>query len=160
MKKIIILLLLIPFNCIFSHDQSPNNKQVHQRIIYEAYKLLKLQFSKELEGFGDFDDFVGNANLDATDVSSNSNQTDLNITTNPASDYIEISRPPSEKRGEHHSAMFTGGVSIFDILGVEQFTLTPTLSLKGEGVRIDISGLSPGLYFVRFGDEVKKFVKV
>jgi hypothetical protein len=75
---------------------------------------------------------------------------------NPASDYIEFSSPPLE-RG-------SGGVApvhIFDLLGVEITTpnLTPTLS-EGEGVvRLDVSGLSPGVYFVRVGEVVRKFVK-
>jgi hypothetical protein len=38
--------------------------------------------------------------------------------------------------------------------------LTPTLS-EGEGVvRLDVSSLSPGVYFVRVGDVVRKFVKM
>ncbi len=36
--------------------------------------------------------------------------------------------------------------------------LTPALS-KGEGVRVDVSGLAPGVYFVRIGSEVWMFVK-
>ena len=39
-------------------------------------------------------------------------------------------------------------------------TLTPALTLKGEGVRIDVSGLPPGVYFVRVGDEVRTFLKI
>jgi hypothetical protein len=38
--------------------------------------------------------------------------------------------------------------------------LTPTLS-EGEGVvRLDVSSLSPGVYFVRVRDVVRKFVKL
>ncbi len=36
--------------------------------------------------------------------------------------------------------------------------LSPTLS-KGEGVRIDISHLPAGVYFVKIGDKYGKFVK-
>jgi hypothetical protein len=53
-------------------------------------------------------------------------------------------------------------VLIFDLLGMEFTTpnLTPTLS-EGEGVvRIDVSGLAPGVYFVRVGNVVRKFVKI
>jgi hypothetical protein len=32
--------------------------------------------------------------------------------------------------------------------------------IAGEGVRIDISGLVPGIYFVRNGDRVSKFAKI
>jgi hypothetical protein len=79
------------------------------------------------------------------------------IYPNPASDYIEINLPPLE-RG-------LGGVApvhIFDLLGMELTTpnLTPTLS-EGEGVvRLDVSSLSPGVYFVRVGDVVRKFIKM
>ena len=84
----------------------------------------------------------------------------ISISPNPASDYIEISYPPLE-RG-------TGGVSIriFDILGFEEqkgmdyrFRGNDSNYPEGEGVRIDISGLSPGLYFVRVGNKVQKFIK-
>jgi hypothetical protein len=79
------------------------------------------------------------------------------IYPNPASEYIEIFCPPLE-RG-------LGGVApvrIFDLLGMEITTpnLTPPLS-EGEGVvRLDVSSLSPGVYFVRVGDMVRKFVKM
>jgi hypothetical protein len=76
---------------------------------------------------------------------------------NPASDYIEISSPPLE-RG-------SGGVApvyIFDVLGME--ITSPSLRATppyhgGEKVRIDVSHLSPGVYFIRVGNEVRKFVK-
>jgi hypothetical protein len=39
-------------------------------------------------------------------------------------------------------------------------SLSPTLS-EGEGVvRIDVSHLAPGVYFVRVGNFVRKFVKM
>jgi hypothetical protein len=53
-------------------------------------------------------------------------------------------------------------VYIFDLLGMEITTpsLSPTLS-EGEGaVRLNVSSLSPGVYFVRVGDVVRKFVKI
>jgi hypothetical protein len=80
------------------------------------------------------------------------------ISPNPASEYIEISLSPllvGEGWGD--------GVRIFDILGME--ITTPSLSdtpryQGGEIVRIDISHLLPGVYFVRVGVVVRKFVKV
>jgi hypothetical protein len=95
--------------------------------------------------------------LGLTDITETISSQGYEITPNPASDYIEISSPPLE-RG-------SGGVApvyIFDILGMEITTpnLTPTLS-EGEGVvRIDVSGLAPGVYFVRVGNVVRKFVKI
>jgi uncharacterized repeat protein (TIGR03803 family) len=91
-----------------------------------------------------------------TDIPENEND-EIGISPNPASDYIEISFPPlplGEGWGE--------GVRIFDLLGMEITTpnLTPTLS-EGDGVvRLDVSLLSPGVYFVQVGDKMYKFVKM
>jgi hypothetical protein len=79
----------------------------------------------------------------------------MSLSPNPATDYIEIDMNDvvlSEAKNPR----------IFDLLGVEITTpnLTPTLS-EGEGVvRLDVSSLSPGVYFVRIGDVVRKFVKL
>jgi hypothetical protein len=53
-------------------------------------------------------------------------------------------------------------VRIFDVLGEIQTTPnpTPTLPASGEGVRLDVSGLAPGMYFVRIGESVQKFIKL
>jgi photosystem II stability/assembly factor-like uncharacterized protein len=89
-----------------------------------------------------------------TDVAENENT--FSISPNPATDFLEISYPPLE-RG-------SGGVDIkiFNLFGQIQTTSnpTPTLPASREGVRIDVSGLAPGMYFVRIGDKVGKFVKI
>jgi hypothetical protein len=92
----------------------------------------------------------------ASDVSIKTTD-NIIISPNPASDYIEIFCPPLE-RG-------LGGVApvyIFDVLGME--ITSPSLRATppyhgGEKVRIDVSHLSPGVYFIRVGNEVRKFVK-
>jgi photosystem II stability/assembly factor-like uncharacterized protein len=80
---------------------------------------------------------------------------EFTLSPNPASDYIE------NYLDNHTLKGVVGEVRIYDVLGVEVInsTLTPALSLKGEGVRINVSHLSPGVYFVRIGDVVRKFVK-
>ena len=83
------------------------------------------------------------------------------ISPNPATDYIELSIPPLEQ-GEHHSAMFTGAVvvKIYDVLGVEHpvsFAATP---LSEGNLRLDVSSLPAGVYFVRVGGRMLKFVKL
>jgi hypothetical protein len=81
---------------------------------------------------------------------------DSSISLNLTSDYIEIVLDNHTIKG------VVSDVRIFDILGIEQSTpnLTPVLS-KGEGVlRLDVSSLSPGVYFVRIGDVVRKFLKM
>jgi len=61
MRKYIIILfcIILSSNLIYAHEQSA--KAVHQRIIIEAYKLLKLQLSKEATGFADMDQWIGDA---------------------------------------------------------------------------------------------------
>jgi hypothetical protein len=85
----------------------------------------------------------------------NSNEM-ITLNPNPATEFIEISYPPLE-RG-------SGGVNIkiYNIYGqiVSTPNSTPDLPASEEGVRIDVSGLAPGMYFVRIGDRVGKFVKL
>ncbi len=38
--------------------------------------------------------------------------------------------------------------------------LTLTLSMLERAVRIDVSSLPSGVYFVRVGDKIRKFVKI
>jgi hypothetical protein len=85
------------------------------------------------------------------------NDKDFVIAPNPAKDYIEINVPPLE-RGLGGVAQF----QIFNILGMEitppALRATPPYQ-GGEIVRINVSVLLPGVYFVRVGDKVQKFIK-
>jgi hypothetical protein len=76
---------------------------------------------------------------------------DITISPNPASDYIYINV------GDRHAC--SEDLKIYNALGECVMNLTPALS-EGDGARIDISGLPPGFYFVRFGDRVSKFIKI
>jgi hypothetical protein len=79
---------------------------------------------------------------------------DISISPNPASDYIELV-PPLEKRG-------LGGVlppiQIIDIFGNNVLSVETRHALSLQ--RIDVSSLPPGMYFVRIGEKVGKFVVV
>ena len=90
----------------------------------------------------------------ATGIINNANKDFYSISPNPATDYIELSIPPLE-RG-------SGGVSvkIYDVLGIEHpvsFAATP---LTEGNLRLDVSGLPAGVYFVRVGGRMLKFVKL
>jgi hypothetical protein len=87
-----------------------------------------------------------------TSVEDNVNQQiDSPIFPNPASDLIEITYPPLE-RG-------SGGVNIkiYNIFGQTVLSVGTIHELP---LRIDVSTLLPGMYFVRIGDRVSKFVKL
>jgi len=57
-------------------------------------------------------------------------------------------------------------IAIYNVFGEKVLTtpypenLTPSPSPKERGVRIDVSGLSPGMYFIRVWEKVGKFVKM
>ncbi len=75
------------------------------------------------------------------------------ISPNPAFDFIDISV------GAGSEPALTGDVRIYNVFG-QSINLTLTLSINGEGVRIDVSSLPAGMYFVRIGELVKKFMKI
>ncbi len=69
---------------------------------------------------------------------------------NPVHDFLEIAKP---------SEGSSNAVRIFNVFGEIVKNPTPILP-EGEGVRIDVSGLPSGVYFVRVGEKVGKFVKI
>ena len=80
------------------------------------------------------------------------------IFPNPATEYIALNVPPLEKRG-------LGGVlqqiRIFDIFGNEMHPPRPSGTPQEGNIRIDISALQAGVYFVRIGiEKPMKFVVV
>ncbi len=76
-----------------------------------------------------------------TDVNEFRKFIEFVISPNPATDFIEIQNPNYEK------------VSIFYILG-------ETIYTTSEATKIDVSSFPSGVYFVRIGDRVQKFIKL
>ena len=82
----------------------------------------------------------------------------LLITPNPADDYIEIKI--GEKLSESFKLSESYQVQIYNIYGECVIYLTPNPSPQAErGIRIDVSGMPSGMYFVRYGNSIDKFVK-
>jgi Leucine-rich repeat (LRR) protein len=78
---------------------------------------------------------------------------DVSLSPNPASDYIEISI-----QGEHIGSPLRD-IKIYNTMGECVFTLTPALSQREKELKVDVTGLAAGVYFVRIGDRVSKFIK-
>jgi hypothetical protein len=78
------------------------------------------------------------------------------VSPNPASDFINVSVEVGSEPA------LTNDVRIYNIFGqiVSTPNPTPTLPASREGVRIDVTNLAPGMYFVRIGDKLSKFVKL
>ena len=94
------------------------------------------------------------------DVSENllNNFSEFSLSPNPANDFIQISCSPISKSG-------LGGVSVevYNVFGQRVLT-TPALraspTYQGEdNLRLNVSGLTPGFYFVKCGDTFGKFLK-
>jgi photosystem II stability/assembly factor-like uncharacterized protein len=90
------------------------------------------------------------SNLIPTDVRDEESEIGTILFPNPATDFITIQFKPSEG----------SDIRIFDMLGERTFNPTPALAASREGVRIDVSFLAPGMYFIKIGNKVEKFVKI
>jgi len=77
------------------------------------------------------------------------------LSPNPVTDFLEISYSPSNKSG-----LGCVSVEVYNVLGecIKEIPLNPPFS-KGE-IKLDVSGLSPGVYFVKVGVQVSKFIKI
>ncbi len=91
-------------------------------------------------------------------VSSNG---EIMISPNPSSDFIEITKPSEGLEPWENSST----IRIFNVFGEKIEVKTELLknsqfSIHNSQLRIDVSGLPSGVYFVRVGDKVGKFVKI
>jgi hypothetical protein len=91
------------------------------------------------------------SNILLTDVKEENVISELSIFPNPATDYIEIQ--PSEGCQPSEGSE----IQIFDMLGVAVLSVEQTPSSVQ---RLDISNLPPGIYFIKIGNRVEKFVKM
>jgi len=76
------------------------------------------------------------------------------IFPNPTSEYIKIILDNvilSESKKP---------VKIYNTFGECVIDFTPTSFLTGEGLRIDVSHLPVGIYFIKYGNYTEKFVVV
>ena len=84
------------------------------------------------------------------------NKSQFEIFPNPATDYIEINLGAFNttlKRGVAEGS----DIQIIDMLGVIVLTVEQT---SQSVQRIDVTILSPGIYFLKIGNRVEKFVKI
>ena len=94
--------------------------------------------------------------MDVKDNPKLKNNSNIILSPNPSHDFIEISV------GTRRAVSEQSDVRIYNVFGQSVSTPypTPALPASREGVRIDVSSLPSGMYFVRIGDSVGKFVKL
>ncbi len=83
-------------------------------------------------------------------------QNELSIQPNPSSDFIEISV------GAQGSVPDIRVFNVFSeiVLKSSEVLNNSQFSIHNSQLRIDVSGLPAGVYFVRIGDKVSKFIKI
>ncbi len=87
-----------------------------------------------------------------------STKSETTLSPNPASDYIEISY--NFDRRVNLMAEIESSVKIYNSYG-EDFTISQSeISTNENSIRIDISSLPAGIYFVKIGSHLEKFVVV
>ncbi|MBX3044523.1 MAG: T9SS type A sorting domain-containing protein [Ignavibacteriae bacterium] len=99
------------------------------------------------------DIFIAKYDMTKTSVEEFKYNHNFSVYPNPTNDYITISIPEIN----HRVNPMVDKVQISNTLGID---LTPALSINGEGVKIDVSHLPAGVYIIRIGNKVEKFVKM
>ncbi len=140
-----------------------NNQRFYDRIGY--YDVNSIDISDDsrtylfaVGGSAFWIDIEMITNIDDSFVT---NKNSLNINPNPAKDYIGITKL---FEGFEFSEGSSNEVIIFNVFGQEILKISESnnsqFSIHNSQFRIDVSGLPSGLYFVRFGDKVSKFLKI
>jgi hypothetical protein len=100
------------------------------------------------------DCYIAKYTQNNTSVSEEPIQNNISIYPNPAGDYIEINL---ERYATLGKCGISGSIQIFNTLGEIVLSVEQT---SPSVHRIDISFLTPGIYFIKIGNRVEKFVKM
>ncbi len=97
-----------------------------------------------------------------TDVQETNSDLSSFISPNPATDFMEITNP---SEGLEPSKGSLNSVKIFNVFGETVVKSSEVLnnsqfSIHNSQLRIDVSGLPSGVYFVKIGNNVQKFIKL
>jgi hypothetical protein len=100
---------------------------------------------------GGVDGFIAKYGKTGTGIYPESTEDVFENSPNPATDFIEISVRTRRSVSEQSD------VKIFDVFGQTVLSVEAIHELP---LRIDVSYLAPGMYFVRIGDFWGKFLKI
>jgi len=93
----------------------------------------------------------------------------LYCSPNPATDFIEISYPGIDRMVNHKvneanhalNSVVNSEIAIYNVFGEKIPPRLTSSSTPQEGnLRLDVSGLPPGMYFLRVGEKIGKFLKI
>jgi hypothetical protein len=89
-----------------------------------------------------------------TGIDYNYNNESINIYPNPATNYLDINFERCATLGKYGTS---GDIKIFNTIGEIVLTVEQT---SPSVHKIDITKLAPGIYFIKIGSRVEKFVKM
>jgi hypothetical protein len=131
------------------------------------FHVTETAFQKDFIGKnGKNDSFVSIFKLqNISSVKSQKNKY-IEISPNPVQDYLQIN-PPQSPFGKGGSEFASRGISeivIYNVLGEKVMNLSSVggggSEVAGGGqIKINVSNLPTGMYFIKIGDRVEKFVK-
>jgi hypothetical protein len=116
-----------------------------------------------------FNIFCSKISLFPSEVKDNSvKNSELTISPNPARDYLEINGSIGACSNEASliaSEFAAESIQIFNTLGELVAQTSPSVinqsqTRTSDPLRIDVSTLAPGMYFIKIGNRVEKFVKM
>jgi len=93
----------------------------------------------------------------------------ISISPNPATDFLEISYPGIDRMVNHtvdeanHTlkGVVNSEIAIYNVFGEKiPPRLISSATPQEWNLRLDVSGLSPGVYFLKVGEKVGKFLKL
>jgi hypothetical protein len=125
----------------------------YPHVMASEYNRARLQFHL----FGDPALKINSTNTDVK-LAKNEERVIL-ISPNPVHDYIEISGLINPTVNRRIDGRVSEEITIYNVLGEKVITLSPALSQSERELRIDVSHLPTGMYFIKIGDKVQKFVK-
>lgn len=139
-------------NCFCLTDSSEIRKKIS-----DGYNNI----TKGLVNFTPFWDSCNESDTIVTSIKENYLTSRLVISPNPATDYITINIGSIGACSNENNiwASPNASIEIYDVMGMKIQT-TKVESIHELSLRkIDVSNLSSGVYFVKIGDRVEKFVK-
>ena len=118
----------------------------------QVYNCSSIKIKYNAAPMGGVQYMVSRGYLDVGENQATTN--DFCISPNPATDFIEI----SSLVGAQHAVPLQ--IRIYNVFGEEQMTDVLHLEDLGHLIKLNVSSLSPGLYFVRANNKMQKFIKL
>ncbi|OGU15457.1 MAG: hypothetical protein A2X61_07740 [Ignavibacteria bacterium GWB2_35_12] len=116
------------------------------RVFFDNYLIgVELENKYNAIPFANCGFKAGRLDIDNIDDFSKGHNTEINISPNPANDYLYI-----HKQNNNHNNIIITSVTGEVLLTIE--------SNNEEEQKINIQNLSPGIYFLRIGNVCKKFI--